>query len=257
MDMAPPEKIHVDIASAEELQNVPGIGSKIAQAIIDIRDKNEGTISKLQLASIPHIRVSTGLWSMLTFEEDKIDRESDLDVGGDDYEGDESDTDTIDKITSAIDNADLMGPPPSITLKKAAASVTSKKDVPPVCIPKSKSKIPVHMDPALSTGLGTCHMYAAGPAAETWRRPTPDYFQFGQGGFGVGPKLEPPMPVYPPVNNGRGSGTGQQQQQQFPNTFTEGQCYPQGHYPHPMMYGWPGMIPYDNGLARDVFVPVT
>ncbi len=136
-----------------------------------------------------------------------------------------------------------MGPPPSITLKKAAASVTSKKDVPPVCIPKSKSKIPVHMD-LPKYGVRDMSHVRRRSSSRNLAKTNTRLFSIWSGWFGVGPKLEPPMPVYPPVNNGRGSGTGQQQQQQFPNTFTEGQCYPQGHYPHPMMYGWPGMMPY-------------
>ncbi len=64
--------IHVDLATKEELQTVPGVGPKIAEAIIRFREANKGTISKLQLASIPHVRVSPEMWEYVSFDEEGV-----------------------------------------------------------------------------------------------------------------------------------------------------------------------------------------
>ncbi len=83
-----PDKIHVDLATKEELQMVPGVGPKIAEAIIKLREANKGTISKLQLASIPHVRVSPEMWDMLAFDEEGlqmgIESDGELSDGGKD-----------------------------------------------------------------------------------------------------------------------------------------------------------------------------
>ena len=68
-------RINVDIASKEELQRVPGIGPKIAEAIISMRELTGG-ITKSQFASIPHVRCTPELWSMLCFPSEPSDDEA-------------------------------------------------------------------------------------------------------------------------------------------------------------------------------------
>ncbi len=211
-------KIHVDLATKEELQTVPGVGPKIAEAIIRFREANKGTISKLQLASIPHVRVSPEMWDMLAFEEEGLhmggESEGESSDGGEDEIGVPSkglDGDAIiDKITSVIDNADLRGPPISLAQPLILPAVRPKTKT------SSKSaKTPTHLDPALNTGKGTGYMYSDAMRSFTKTEPTPGY--------------PPPL-----------SGFGQVQPppQHLP-THIPGV----GAYQHPSMYGWPNM-PY-------------
>ncbi|KAH3738033.1 hypothetical protein DPMN_044638 [Dreissena polymorpha] len=71
--------IDVDTASEYELRMLPGIGPKVAQSIITYRELH-GRITRYDLATIPHLRSSPLLWSLLTFS--KSEGESMIGIDG-------------------------------------------------------------------------------------------------------------------------------------------------------------------------------
>lgn len=89
------KKVRINEASFEELTSLPGIGHKTAHAILEIRDKY-GLIDEETLQSIPHIRISRELLSLVDF-----------------YPADERryQKGPLERITEAINRADLHGPP--------------------------------------------------------------------------------------------------------------------------------------------------
>ncbi len=81
MATAPPPRINVISATLEELQQISGIGPRIAQSIVDFRNNNNGEINSSQLASIPHIRPCKEMWDCVCFDkesEDISDAESEI-----------------------------------------------------------------------------------------------------------------------------------------------------------------------------------
>ncbi|KAH3722059.1 hypothetical protein DPMN_065008 [Dreissena polymorpha] len=64
--------VDIDTASMDELQLLPGVGKKVADTIINIRD-SEGRMTRELLTRIPHFREAEGLWSMVHFSKSETE----------------------------------------------------------------------------------------------------------------------------------------------------------------------------------------
>ena len=102
--------VDIDTASGEELQRLPGVGPKVAEAIIQTRD-SEGRMTRELLSAIPHFRSSQELWSMARFSKSETEK-SEVEIG--EREPVDDAKETIQRLTTAIDQgiqARLSGPP--------------------------------------------------------------------------------------------------------------------------------------------------
>ena len=98
--------VDIDTASGEELQRLPGVGPKVAEAIIQTRD-SEGRMTRELLSAIPHFRSSQELWSMARFSKSETEK-SEVEIGERALVNDAKET--IQRLTTAIDQARLSGP---------------------------------------------------------------------------------------------------------------------------------------------------
>ena len=100
--------LNINRATYAQLINLPGIGPKTAQAILEYRDLH-GDITPEILSSIPYIRFSNNLISLLDFsiEDTHMSDERDPQL-----EAFNTQQQQIDSLTETIDRASLSGPPP-------------------------------------------------------------------------------------------------------------------------------------------------
>jgi transcriptional accessory protein Tex/SPT6 len=101
--------VDIDTASSDELQTLPGVGKKVAEAIVHIRD-SEGRMTRELLTQIPHFREFEGFWSMVRFsksETEKSEGKTEVTM----KEQVDDDIEAIQRLTTVIDQARLSGPP--------------------------------------------------------------------------------------------------------------------------------------------------
>ncbi len=61
------QKINVNRATEEELQQISGIGPKIAHSIVELRDMSNGVVSREDLMAIKSLRVNEDIIESLSF----------------------------------------------------------------------------------------------------------------------------------------------------------------------------------------------
>ena len=116
--------VDIDTAPVTELQTVPGIGARTAQAIVVYRELH-GSITPDAFARIPYIRLSSQMWAMIRFSksdslpvnevnsENEGEEEELLDASGPVSEPVDKGVEAIERMKAVIANASLSGPPAS------------------------------------------------------------------------------------------------------------------------------------------------
>ncbi|KAH3797518.1 hypothetical protein DPMN_151099 [Dreissena polymorpha] len=256
--------VDVDTASEDELRELPGIGPKVAHSIITYRELH-GRITRYDLATIPHLRSSPLLWSLLTFS--KSEGESMIGIVGQEgvYKEMEKDKvfdqsgdaevlepvtnlgqDVITRVSAAIDNANLSGRPSSY-VKSSDAKVVDHGARPKVAQHKTEAlwyKGSVEQSGPYGTNTPTQMAFTPKPVQhQAATQPKVELgWQHGSVGHSVQNRPVAPTP-YMSVNHGMQAG---------PHQVMAQMPMPHGTYPvqfHAMSHGvQPGQWPQGGQL---------